>query len=129
MQLIQLHAPQIDHSNAQEGVVRQREHISDALDHLAESLDEVHDKDMVIQALDVLMTQARVHFQNQEAEWNPRKALQRGWHRDAHAFVLEYLQRMSDDTGRLDREQLLLRLGFIRHWLRSHFRSEDLESI
>jgi hemerythrin len=129
MELIQLHAPRVGHFNDHDGLVRQREQIADDLDRLAESLDESHEKEPSIDALDDLMTHTRAHFQNQESEWNSATGLHRGWHRDAHSFVLEYLQRMRDDTERLDRQQLLLRLAFIRHWLTSHFRSEDSESI
>jgi hemerythrin len=113
--------------NVQVDVLRQRERIADAIERVERAVDESDGLESVAKALDDLILRSRAHFDDQEAAWALGAIRQRGWHRDAHCFALEYLERMMDDMERLGCEKLRPRLIFVKYWLTAHFRAEDAE--
>jgi hemerythrin len=128
MQLLP-NAPKIHSFAIQMDVLRQRERITDALDRFERALDAPGGHESVVGALDHLIQSTRAHFDDQEASWDHGILRTRTWHRDAHRFALEYLERMMNDMERLGGEALRARLLFVKYWLTAHFRAEDVEPI
>jgi hemerythrin len=108
---------------------RQRQSVAKALHQLEGSCETSASTGGMRGALDELTQHARASFEYQEAAWEHGGGLQRGWHRDAHRFMLEYLDRLREDMDQIDKAIVQLRLCFIKQWLTTHFRSEDFNPV
>jgi hemerythrin len=112
-------------------VDRQRERITASIDRLEIAIEKQAESGEFCAALEELTRQTRASFKDQEATWTQRsdreRGWQRGWHSDAHRFMLEYLERLRQEREQTDDIILRIRLCFIRQWLMKHFRSEDFD--